>query len=454
MKQRKLEYRSKALASVEARLREYDTRLSVINEPTLVERFLNLWLYWISCLTFSAPHNSEQENAFDYYDPYGHRKRAAAGGECFVAAIPMIFFFIWLAYVCILWPYLAIPLGCYLLYVVYHYYRLDGKRAELRKTIFQEKNEKEIEEFSEVSRNSLVKVCLSGVFLSKYTCYDKVNAIVFLTAENVDAKVLLTLVDIEGNELSPTEISCDLSEELDESFSEVLGRDIELTDLSHLFLRGSRVKVADSGFKFWREATLDSKSEDNKEDVWNVIYDNDAKEEVPCHRLYPLCSESEYGIRRVVRPLLHIFAFILMVVVGIGTFAYPVQQGKSPFVQSHYVQPLKGQPLDGTLVLARFKGGAFAFFGRVASRAGDSEFSIDYLDGDKEIVKIESLFQPHLKKGHKVQYGHVENGKHSWIEGTVVDVGKKSMKLKRGDGSLVTLELLKVRVPLRVLDRK
>ena len=463
MTEQKTEFYSIALAVMEKRFRRFDTRLAEIGKPTLVERFFYLWLYWISCLSFSSPDDKTEVGRYDYYDPYHHQKRAAAGGECFIAAIPLMLFSIWLMYLCALWTWLLVPLVIYALYVVRYLYGREQYLVRFERDLFQKANEEELGLFNALVKDensyadnfSLVKVRLSGTLLSNKRCFEKVTAIVVISSNDEKRDVLLTLVEIDGNGLPEIDEQwnkliklASSIDEIDERFLQVLDYDANTEKLTHLYARGSRVRVASKDYKFWREGTLQDKTSKGKEDAWTIVYDNFSSEDVLQRRLIPLFSASEYGFRRLLSPLIHLSVFVFMVVIGIGTFAYPLQPQGSTVTQRSIFLPLTEQPREGALVLARFKKGSFAFWGRAGRKVGDDEFEIDYLDGDKEVLALKDLFFPTISNGQRVQYAGVVDGKHGWLEGKFLEMTEREMTVQSRDGSVVTVELVNVRLRL------
>ena len=398
----KAEFIAKALSTIEERVIEYDSALTALKGPTLPERFFDLWRYWISCLSFSSKASEEQAGAYDYYDPYHHQKRAAAGGECFVAAIPMVLFSLWLLYVCLMFPFLWLPLAAYVFFLSWHYYSRDGKLQALAGVIFKVRNERALEKLRQqlsddkidLGTSTIVKLHLKGKFISATRNYDDVSALlIFASASEGRPELLLDLVQIDGKSLPDFQSLCEQlrelpleHDEIDETFTKAMG------------------SLADAA----------------------------AKE----------------GGSSLVRTVLHVIAFIAMLVIGIGTFAIPIESPKTSQVSVDHVQALSTAPQEGSLVLARYKGSNYGFFGKVARKISDEDIEVHYLDGEKEMVKSNSLFVPNLAKGKNVQFWLERNGKEGWVFAKVQSMTENEVKVVPSDGSVHTIELAKIRVPL------
>ena len=392
----------KALSIIEERVLGYDSGYAAISRPTLPERFFDLWRYWISCLSFSHKVSKEQTGSYDYYDPYHHQKRAAAGGECFVAAIPMVLFSLWLLYVCTVFPLLCLPLVFYVICLAWHYYSRDGKLQALAKKEFKEKNEKAIdnclrqlrENSESLGDRAIVRVTLKGKLLSTNRKYDDVSALfVFAQGHKCAPELLLNMVEIDGNSIPDIAKLC---EELDE-----LPFDID--DVEETFDKpiGS---LADSSVK-------------------------------------------QDGNKRL-RTVLHMAAFITMLAIGIGTFALPIDKLSPKKHDVATVQPFTTAPREGSFVLARYKGSTYGFFGKVARQDRDGNFEVHYLDEDIEVVKRDCLFVPELVKGTSVQFWLERNGKEGWVFAKVQSMSKNEVKVVPSDGNVYTVDLAKIRVPI------
>lgn len=155
--------------------------------------------------------------------------------------------------------------------------------------------------------------------------------------------------------------------------------------------------------------------------------------------------------------ILGIFTFVIFIAMGVEKFKTKYI-GMTPEMASLMESPtiklrkFEGFPKEGSIVLSRFGGGDYFFFGKVV--AVDKErkgVEVKYFDGDQEWKSIYELRYDTIKPGYRVEVRYGD--KNLWIPGFILDRDELmfTIRLDIENGKKVRVKADSIRIKERVL---